>query len=145
MVQRDAASSHSSSVTEVEKSAYAARPDAVGYLLVRAFRERALEQVFAPLAALVEAQGLKARDLKLVPETPGWALIQAARPDTLPETYKTWPELLQRAGRGGEPVLARHGLQLQHVLQVLANPGGFVGNGCEFGSLCLIGENGFGR
>ncbi|HEY0956100.1 MAG TPA: penicillin acylase family protein [Roseateles sp.] len=96
--------------TEVEKSAYAARPDAVGYLLVRAFRERALEQVFAPLAALVEAQGLKARDLKLVPETPGWALIQAARPDTLPETYKTWPELLQRAVLDSRrQLIAKHG------------------------------------
>ena len=82
---------------EVERSADAARPDAVGYLLVRAFRERALERLFAPLAALMEAQGLKLRDLKMAPETPGWALIQAARPDTLPASDKTWPELLQRA------------------------------------------------
>jgi penicillin G amidase len=82
---------------EVEKSADAARPDAVGYLLVRAFREQALKQIFAPLAGLLEARGLKLRDLKMVPETPGWALIQAARPDTLPAAYKSWPELLQRA------------------------------------------------
>jgi penicillin amidase len=82
---------------EVDKSSDAARPDAVGYLLVRAFREQALGQIFAPLAGLVEAQGLKARDLKVVPETPGWALIQAARPDTLPAAFKSWPELLQRA------------------------------------------------
>lgn len=82
---------------EVDRSADAARPDAVGYLLVRAFREQALVQVFAPLAGLVEAQGLKARDLKVVPETPGWALIQAARPDTLPAAFKSWPELLQQA------------------------------------------------
>ncbi len=82
---------------EVDKSADAARPDAVGYLLVRAFREQALKQIFAPLAGLLEAQGLKLRDVKMVPETPGWALIQAARPDTLPSAYKTWPELLQQA------------------------------------------------
>ncbi|MFN3304507.1 MAG: penicillin acylase family protein, partial [Roseateles sp.] len=82
---------------EVERSADAARPDAVGYLLVRAFRERTLAQLFAPLAALMEAHGLKASDLKLVPETPGWALIQAARPDTLPAAFKSWPELLQQA------------------------------------------------
>ncbi|HEY9105763.1 MAG TPA: penicillin acylase family protein [Roseateles sp.] len=82
---------------EVEKSADAARPDAVGYLLVRAFREQTLKSVFAPLAGLMEANGLKLADLKLVPETPAWALIQAARPDTLPAAFKTWPELLQQA------------------------------------------------
>ncbi|MFG6486168.1 penicillin acylase family protein [Roseateles sp. BYS78W] len=82
---------------EVEKSAEAARPDAVGYLLVRSFRLEVLKQLFAPLAGLLEAQGLKLADLKIVPETPGWALIQAARPDTLPATAKSWPELLQRA------------------------------------------------
>ena len=83
--------------SEVEKSADAARPDAVGYLLVRSFRLQALKSLFAPLAGLLEAQGLKLADLKMVPETPGWALIQAARPDTLPTAFKSWPELLQRA------------------------------------------------
>ncbi|KQY81641.1 penicillin acylase family protein [Pelomonas sp. Root1444] len=82
---------------EVDRSAGAARPDAVGYLLVRTFREQVLKQIFAPLAGLLEAQGLKLRDLKMAPETPGWALIQAARTDTLPATHKSWPELLQRA------------------------------------------------
>jgi len=82
---------------EVEKSADAARPDAVGYLLVRSFRLQALQSVFAPLAGLMEASGLKPADLKMVPETPGWALIQAARPDTLPSAFKNWPELLQKA------------------------------------------------
>ena len=75
----------------------AARPDAVGYLLVRSFRIEALKQLFAPLAGMLEAQGSKLSDLKMVPETPGWALIQAARPDTLPAAFKSWPELLQRA------------------------------------------------
>ena len=82
---------------EVQKSADSARPDAVGYLLVRSFRLQALKTIFDPLAGLLEAQGAKLSDLKMVPETPGWALIQAARPDTLPSAYKSWPELLQRA------------------------------------------------
>ncbi|MBW8848196.1 MAG: penicillin acylase family protein, partial [Burkholderiales bacterium] len=82
---------------EVEKSADAARPDEVGYLLVRSFRLQALKSLFAPLAGLLEANGLKLADLPMVPETPGWALIQAARPDTLPASFKSWPELLQRA------------------------------------------------
>ena len=82
---------------EVETSADAARPDAVGYLLVRSFRLEVLKQLFASLAGLLEAQGLKLSDVKMVPETPGWALIQAARADTLPAAHKTWPELLQRA------------------------------------------------
>lgn len=95
---------------EVSNSADAARPDAVGYLLVRAFRERALEQLFAPLAALMEAKGLKLRDLKLVPETPGWALIQAARPDTLSAAFKSWPEMLQQAVLASRrQLIARHG------------------------------------
>jgi penicillin G amidase len=95
---------------EVEKTADAARPDAVGYLLVRAFRERALKEIFAPLAGLMEAQGMKLRDLKLAPETPGWALIQAARADTLPGAYKSWPELLQRAVLDSrQELLDRHG------------------------------------
>jgi len=95
---------------EVEKSADAARPDAVGYLLVRAFREQALKAIFAPLAGLMEANGLKATDLKIVPETPGWALIQAARPDTLPAASKTWPELLQQAVLASrKELLDKHG------------------------------------
>jgi penicillin amidase len=82
---------------EVDRSADAARPDAVGYLLVRAFREQTLKLVFAPLAGRLEAQGAKLRDLTMAPETPGWALIQASRADTLPEGATSWDALLQRA------------------------------------------------
>lgn len=94
----------------VEQSADAARPDAVGYAVVRAFRLQALQQVMAPLASLLEARGLKLRDVKMVPETPGWALIQAARPDTLPPAFKSWPELLQQAVlTSREELIQRHG------------------------------------
>lgn len=82
---------------EVEKSADAARPEAVGYLLVRAFREQALKVIFAPLAGRLEAEGAKLRDLTMVPETPGWALIQASRANTLPDGVASWDELLQQA------------------------------------------------
>lgn len=82
---------------EVENSADAARVDAVGYLLVREFRIELLKQLFAPLAAQLEAQGLRLRDLKMSTEPPGWALLQAARPDTLPAGVKSWPDLLQKA------------------------------------------------
>lgn len=82
---------------EVEGSADAARVDAVGYLLVREFRVELLKQLFTPLAAQLEAQGLRLRDVKMSTETPGWALLQAARPDTLPAGVKSWPELLQSA------------------------------------------------
>jgi penicillin amidase len=82
---------------EVEQSTDAGRPDAVGYLLVREFRAEALKQMFAPLAGLLEARQLRLRDVKMAPETPGWALIQAARPDTLPDGAKSWPEFLQQA------------------------------------------------
>ncbi|MBL8276668.1 MAG: penicillin acylase family protein [Pelomonas sp.] len=94
----------------IEKSADAARPDAVGYLLLREFRLQALKTLFAPLAGLLEAQGVKLSDLKMVPETPGWALIQAARPDTLPAGVKSWAELLQSAVLDSrQALLDKHG------------------------------------
>lgn len=95
---------------EVDRSADAARPEAVGYLLVRSFRLEVLKQLFAPLAGLLEAQGVKLADLKMAPETPGWALIQAARPDNLPGAYKSWPDLLQRAVlESRKALVAKHG------------------------------------
>ena len=80
---------------QVETSADAARVDAAGYSFVRAFRERVLEQLFAPLAALMETKQLKLRDLKIAPETPGWALLQARRADTLKSG--TWQQLFEAA------------------------------------------------
>lgn len=94
----------------VARDADAASADAVGYLLVRAFREQVLRKLFEPLAGRLEAQGLKLRDLKMVPETPGWALIQAGREDTLPSGYRSWTELLQRSLlQSRDELLARHG------------------------------------
>jgi penicillin amidase len=80
----------------VETSAEAARVDAVGYTWVRAFRERLLEQLFAPLAARLEARQLKLRDLKWSLETPGWTLIQARRADLLPPG-QSWAQAFERA------------------------------------------------
>jgi penicillin G amidase len=81
----------------IEASADAARPEAVGYRLLRGWRERVLEQLFAPLAALLESRQLRLRDLKLAPETPGWALLQARRADTLPQAQRSWQALLEQA------------------------------------------------
>ncbi len=81
----------------IESSAEAARPDAVGYRLLRAWREQVLERLFAPLAARLEARQLKLADLKLATETPAWALLQARRPDTLPAGASDWTGLLQQA------------------------------------------------
>ncbi|MCU7372636.1 penicillin acylase family protein [Paucibacter sp. O1-1] len=81
----------------IERSAAAASPDAVGYRLLRGWREQVLEQLFAPLAALLESRQLRLRDLKLAPETPGWALLQARRADTLPQAQASWQALLEQA------------------------------------------------
>ncbi|WP_349743076.1 penicillin acylase family protein [Roseateles cavernae] len=81
----------------IERSAAAAGPDAVGYRLLRGWREQVLEQLFAPLAALLESHQLRLRDLKLAPETPGWALLQARRADTLPQAQASWQALLEQA------------------------------------------------
>jgi len=79
----------------VDKSADEARPDAVGYALVRQFRDDVLEELFAPMAALMEKHQLKMRDLKLVPETAGWMLIQAKRADAV--SGGNWNSLFERA------------------------------------------------
>lgn len=81
----------------VDSDVKAASIDSVGYSLVRAFRDKTLDQIFAPMAALLEQQQLQLNDLKLVPETAGWALIQAKRPDTLPNGVASWQALLQQA------------------------------------------------
>ena len=83
---------------QVDTSSDAARVDAAGYSYVRAFRDRVLEQLFAPLASLMEAKQLKLRDLKMAPETPGWALLQARRADVLTSGPSgTWQQLLEQA------------------------------------------------
>ncbi|MBU1438423.1 MAG: penicillin acylase family protein [Gammaproteobacteria bacterium] len=81
----------------VELDSDSASQASIGYSLVRAFRDQSLQLVFAPLASLMEQQKLKLSDLKLVPETPGWALIQAKRPDTVPAPFISWQQLLEQA------------------------------------------------
>ncbi|WP_397535606.1 penicillin acylase family protein [Roseateles sp.] len=81
----------------IERSADAAAPEAVGYRLLRAWRERVLERLFAPLAAQLETRQLKLQDLKLATETPGWALLKSRRADALPSGTASWPALLQQA------------------------------------------------
>lgn len=81
----------------IAHSADAARPDAVGYRLLREWRERVLERLFAPVSVMLEARQLKLRDLKLATETPGWALLKARRADTLPAGAASWSALLQQA------------------------------------------------
>ncbi len=81
----------------IETDSQAASRDAIGYSLLRAFRDKTLELIFAPLAAQLEAQQLRLRDLKMVPETPAWALLQARRDDTLPGEFQSWDALLQQA------------------------------------------------
>jgi len=80
----------------VQDSADAARPDAVGYTVVRAFRLRVLERLLAPLGQALEADHLKLADLKMAGETPVWALMQAGRTDVLPTGVKDWDGLLQQ-------------------------------------------------
>lgn len=108
----------------------AASIDSVGYSLVRTFRDKTLDAIFAPMAALLEQQQLQLSDLKLVPETAGWALLQAKRPDTLPSGAASWQALLEQAllqsrdelaqKAGGDVRQARWGLlneaHIQHPL-----------------------------
>jgi len=80
----------------VETSADAADAKAVGYTFVHDFRQRTLEQLFKPVASLMEANKLKATDIKWSPETPGWALLQSGRTDVLP-AGQDWNAFLQQA------------------------------------------------
>lgn len=81
----------------VETDSASASKDAVGYHLVRAFRDQTLKQLFSPLSALLEQQQLSMSDLKMVPENPGWAMLQAKRIDTLPEGFTSFEQFLQEA------------------------------------------------
>ncbi len=81
----------------VASDSQAASPEAVGYVLVRSFRDQTLKQLFAPLSALLEQQDLAMSDLKLVPENPAWIMLQARRPDTLPEGFVSFDQFLQQA------------------------------------------------
>ena len=57
-------------------------------------------------------------------ETPGWALLQAARPDTLPAGVKSWSELLQRAVlTSREALVKKHG-SLAQATWGAENPSG---------------------
>ncbi|WP_306522351.1 penicillin acylase family protein [Rheinheimera sp.] len=103
-------------LAQVKNGAKAAHPDDAGYPLVRAFRDETLELMFAPLAALLETQKLTLADLKLSPETPGWALLQAKRADTLPEGFSSWQMLLQQAVlKSKKKLLEKHQAELANL------------------------------
>ena len=81
----------------VMKDASHASIGSVGYSLVRAFRTKTLELIFAPLTALLEQNKLSGRDLKFSLETAGWEMIRQQRTDTLPSAFSSWRTLLQQA------------------------------------------------
>jgi len=81
----------------VDTDSQAASPASKGYPLVRAFRDKTLTLLFEPLAKQLEQQQLHLRDLKWSAETPGWAILQARRPDTLPAGFASFDALLQQA------------------------------------------------
>lgn len=81
----------------VMKDASHASIGSVGYSLVRAFRTKTLELIFAPLTALLEQNKLSGRDLKFSLETAGWEMIRQQRTDTLPAAFSSWRTLLQQA------------------------------------------------
>ncbi|MDX1677102.1 penicillin acylase family protein, partial [Arsukibacterium sp.] len=56
----------------LSQSGHSARNDDVGYTLVRQFRQQVLEQMFAPLSALLEQHGSRSAHLKYSLETPAW-------------------------------------------------------------------------
>ncbi len=76
------------------KDASQASIGSVGYSLVRAFRTKTLELIFAPLTALLEQNKLSGRDLKFSLETAGWEMIQQQRTDTLPADFSSWRSLV---------------------------------------------------
>lgn len=74
----------------VANSSSHASTEAIGYTLVRAFRQQLLELQFAPLSALLEQHGAKSQDLKFSLETPMWQLLTQQRPDTLLPGFDSW-------------------------------------------------------
>ncbi|MDX3773270.1 penicillin acylase family protein [Chromatiaceae bacterium AAb-1] len=99
----------------IVQSSHAAATDAVGYTLVRTFRETTLQLLFAPLSAYLEQHGSRSLDLKYSLETPGWALLQQRRPDTLPEQFSDWDELLLTALLQSQARLQQHDTPLKQA------------------------------
>jgi penicillin G amidase len=81
----------------VENSSSHAGAEAIGYTLVRAFRQQVLQLQFAPLSAYLQQHSARSQDLKFALEEPMWAMLQQQRPDTLPAPYVSWSELLLAA------------------------------------------------
>ena len=82
---------------EVTASSDYAATDAIGYSLVRAFRQKTLELLFAPLSAYLESKGFRSHDLKYPLAAPAWQMLQQRRHDTLPAAFASWDDLLQTA------------------------------------------------
>ncbi|SDZ93174.1 penicillin acylase family protein [Alkalimonas amylolytica] len=82
---------------EVAASSDYAATDAIGYTLVRAFRLKTLQLMFAPLSAYLESEGFYSYQLKYPLAAPGWQMLQQRRNDTLPAAFGSWDDLLQAA------------------------------------------------
>ncbi|MGI5308763.1 penicillin acylase family protein [Rheinheimera sp. WS51] len=82
---------------QVKNNAERASVDAIGYTLVKQFRQHLIETQFAPLSALLEQQGAISKDLKYSLEPAIWQMLQQQRPDTLVAPYNDWPHLIQSA------------------------------------------------
>jgi penicillin G amidase len=81
----------------VTMSSEQARVNAIGYTLVKAFRQQLLQLQFAPLSALLEQQGAASKDLKYSFEPAIWHMLQQQRTDTVVAPYNDWPQLIQSA------------------------------------------------
>lgn len=82
---------------QVTMSSEQASVDAIGYSLVKAFRQQVLQLQFAPLSALLEQHGAASKDLKYSFEPAIWQMLQQQRADTVVAPYTDWPQLIQSA------------------------------------------------
>ncbi|CAM3861671.1 penicillin acylase family protein [Rheinheimera salexigens] len=82
---------------QVSLSSDQANVNAIGYTLVKHFRQQLLQLQFAPLSALLEQQGAASRDLKFSLEPAIWQMLQQKRADTVVAPYTDWQHLMQSA------------------------------------------------
>lgn len=71
--------------------------DAIGYTLVKSFRQQLLQLQFAPLSALLEQEGAASKNLKFSLEPAIWQMLQLQRTDTVAAPFTDWPQLIQAA------------------------------------------------
>ncbi|MDP5214576.1 penicillin acylase family protein [Pseudoalteromonas tunicata] len=107
-------------IAELENWQACACPESVGYTLVRYYRSRLIDTVFATLESNLSGSDLSLSAIKSNLETPIWQLIAAQPSSWLPEKYSSWHDLMRGAYEEmRDDLLVQYGQSKKASLKVL--------------------------